>query len=308
MRSSLIRWLVPVGLAAATLLGSATPSSAQPDVRDHRRSPPAQVQPPQAPPPPRAERQGNPRRGYVWVAGSWNWKNGRYQWVRGRYERVRMGKRWREPTWEQRDGAWLRIEGTWDDAPQYPDQAPPEPRAERVGNRRGFTWIKGRWDWQNGQWVWMNGRFERERAGSPWDDGRWEQRDGRWQWSDGGWREPGSDRPASWSFDSRGWTLLGEKTVDGRTDSDQVDFSQKQGKVSKLTILVLDSDLEMISMKIVYVSGNSETPTDRHYFREGSRTRVLKLNKDDILRAVQFKYRNLPGGGRARVQVWGDVK
>lgn len=113
------------------------------------------------------------------------------------------------------------------------------------------------------------------------------------------------DRPhRPFRFESAGWTLLGEKTVDGRVDSDQVDFSQKQGTVSKLTIVVLDSDLEMIDLKILYVSGQDLHPTGRHYFREDSRTRVIDLPKSEILRAVIFKYKNLPGGGRARVQVW----
>ncbi len=92
--------------------------------------------------------------------------------------------------------------------------------------------------------------------------------------------------------------------MDGRVDTDQVDFSQKWGTVSKLMIQVVDSDLEMIDLRIVYVSGNDFRPSGRHYFREGSRTRGIDLPGNEILRAVQFKYRNLPGGGRARVQVW----
>jgi hypothetical protein len=120
-------------------------------------------------------------------------------------------------------------------------------------------------------------------------------------------RPPPPDRgPApSRQWDSTGWTLLGEKTVDGTNDQEQVDFSQKMGTIPKrLTITVTDSDLEMHDMKVVYTSGESFTPSGRHYFREGSRTRVIELSRAEILRAVQFKYSNLPGGGRARVQVW----
>lgn len=117
---------------------------------------------------------------------------------------------------------------------------------------------------------------------------------------------PPPDRgPPARAWDSSGWTLLGEKTVDGTNDSEQVDFSQKMGAPPKrLTITVTDSDLEMHDMKVVYTSGESFTPTGRHYFREGSRTRVIELSRAEILRAVQFRYSNLPGGGRARVQVW----
>jgi hypothetical protein len=105
-------------------------------------------------------------------------------------------------------------------------------------------------------------------------------------------------------WDSTGWILLGEHTVDGRIDSDQFDFSQKQGKISRIMVVVLDSDLEMLEFRIVSVNGDVYNPQTRHLFREGSRTRPIELPKSQILRAVQLKYKNLPGGGRARVQVW----
>jgi hypothetical protein len=218
-----------------------------------------------------------------------------------------MGKRWRERRWEQQNGAWVRVGGDWDAAPADPDRPPPDLREERSAPRRGQVWVRGRWQWTNGDWEWVAGRYERERAGSRWEEGRWEQRDGRWQYTDGRWREGSAG--SAWTFDSRGWTLLGEKTVDGRnrTDVDQIDFSQKQGKVNKLNIVVLDSDLEMVDLKVLFVSGNNVNPTDRKYFREDSRTRVIDLPNGEILRAVIFKYANLPGGGKARVQVWGNV-
>jgi hypothetical protein len=109
------------------------------------------------------------------------------------------------------------------------------------------------------------------------------------------------DREPVW--DSRGWISLGEHTVDGRVDSDQFDFSQKQGKISKIMVVVLDGDLEMLEFRIVSVTGNVYNPETKHYFREGSRTRPIDLPKSEILRAVQLKYKNL-GGSRARVQVW----
>ena len=98
--------------------------------------------------------------------------------------------------------------------------------------------------------------------------------------------------------------LLGEHTVDGRVDSDQFDFSQKRGKISRIMVVVLDSDLEMLDFRIVLVTGSVYNPQVKHFFREGSRTRPIDLPTAEILRAVQLKYKNLPGGGKARVQVW----
>jgi hypothetical protein len=103
---------------------------------------------------------------------------------------------------------------------------------------------------------------------------------------------------------ARGWIMLGEHTVDGRVDFDQFDYSQKRGPISKIMIVVLDSDLELLECKLVSTMGIIHTPDVKHVFREGSRTRPIDLPKGEILRAVQLRYKNLPGGGRARVQVW----
>jgi hypothetical protein len=116
---------------------------------------------------------------------------------------------------------------------------------------------------------------------------------------------PPPDRNPRPAWDSTGWRLLGEKLVEGKSDIDQVDFSQKQGPVpTKMTIVVIDSSLEMHDLEVVFVSGHSFKPTGRHHFRENSRTRVIDLPAGEILRAIRFKYSNLPGGGRASVQVW----
>lgn len=304
----LIRWLLPLSLITASAVGSVQTAEAQVSVRVNAGlrvgGPPTQ-----APPAPRAERRPAAQRGRVWVPGFWDWKNGRWQWVRGHHERVRAGKRWREPRWEQQGGAYVRVGGDWDAAPEYPDAPPPEPRVERSRARRGYVWVAGNWDWQNGSWNWTPGRYERQRSNARYENTRWEQRDGRWQRNDGGWREGGGGGGgAQWRFDDRGWSLLGEQTVDGRVDTGHIDFSQNRGKVSKLTIVVVDSDLEMLDLGITFVSGKTYNPKMRQFFREGTRTRVINLPNAEILRAVDFKFANVPGGGRARVQVYADVK
>ena len=125
-------------------------------------------------------------------------------------------------------------------------------------------------------------------------------------------RPPPPDRPNPGpGWDSTGWILLGENTVDGRVDTDRIDFSQKKGEIDRLTIVVLDSDLEMVDMTLQFLgvpgksSGKQWKPPTSHYFREGARTRAIDLPNAEILRYIEFKYRNLPGGGKARVQVWG---
>lgn len=107
-------------------------------------------------------------------------------------------------------------------------------------------------------------------------------------------------------WDSRGWVLLGEQTVNGRVDRDRIAVGRYEGRFSKVTVVVLDSDLEMQEMKIVFGDRSEYNPKVAQFFRENSRTRVIDLPpSEQIINRIDFKYRNLPGGGRARVQVWG---
>jgi hypothetical protein len=114
--------------------------------------------------------------------------------------------------------------------------------------------------------------------------------------------EPRGEEYTDWK--ARGWISLGEHTVDGRVDTDMYEYSQKMGKISRIMIVVLDSDLELLECKITSVMGDIHTPQVDRFFREGSRTRPIELPKGEILRKVELRYKNITGGGRARVQVW----
>jgi hypothetical protein len=107
-------------------------------------------------------------------------------------------------------------------------------------------------------------------------------------------------------WDPKGWTLLGERTVDGRYDHDRIEVGRYEGKFSKLTIVVENSDLELIDFAIQFGRGPAWHPPLQHFFREGQRTRAIDFPGDErTIRYIDFKYRNLPGGGRARVAVYG---
>jgi hypothetical protein len=191
MMRSLSRWLLPIGLATASLIGTLETASAQPAVRDHRGPRPprdrgqADVGPREAPPPIREERVKPRGRGWVWIQGHWDWRGGRWEWTGGRWEKTRRGSKWRPLAWELRNGVYVRVDGGWID--DRPNAAPPPWREEKFEPRRGFTWVPGDWEWENGQWVWVEGRWERERRGKKWRRSKWENRDGGWMRVDGGW-------------------------------------------------------------------------------------------------------------------------
>ena len=47
-------------------------------------------------------------------------------------------------------------------------------------------------------------------------------------------------------WDSKGWVLLGEQQVSGRVDRDKIMVGRQEGQFSKMTVVVLDSELEML--------------------------------------------------------------
>jgi len=112
-------------------------------------------------------------------------------------------------------------------------------------------------------------------------------------------------KPAAFSWDSNGWTKLGEREVNGKLDHDRIEVGRHEGRFSKLTLVVLDSDLELLDFEIKFAKGAPWHPAVRHVFREGQRTHVIDFPGDErAIKSIDLKYKNLPGGGRAKVQVW----
>jgi hypothetical protein len=131
-----------------------------------------------------------------------------------------------------------------------------------------------------------------------------------WGWRTGGAVPPPAPPqppapPPAPAWDPRGWTLLGERTVDGSYDHDRIDVGRYEGRFSKLTMVVENSDLELIDLSIKFDRGAPWHPPLQHFFREGQRTRAIDFGDERTIKRIDFRYRNLPGGGRARVAVYG---
>jgi IPT/TIG domain len=117
----------------------------------------------------------------------------------------------------------------------------------------------------------------------------------------------GADRyKARW--DRAGWVELGRQQVLGRRDTDVIKVGRREGRFDRLMVVVEDSDLEMMSMRIRFAGGDVLEPNVRHLFRENARTRSIDLpgeRRGVVIDQIEFRYANLPGGGRASVSVWG---
>lgn len=102
-----------------------------------------------------------------------------------------------------------------------------------------------------------------------------------------------------------GWTRLGEHWVHGGADQDTVLAGGSQGRFRRVRIKVEHSALEMFDVRITFGDGSVFSPPTRLVFGQGSWSREIDLpGEARVIRQVQFRYGNLPGGGRAQVELW----
>jgi hypothetical protein len=115
--------------------------------------------------------------------------------------------------------------------------------------------------------------------------------------------------PAAPAWDSTGWTLLGTQQVNGNTDRDTMRVA-RAARWDKLTLVVSDSDLDLLDFTVVFSNGERWSPKLKHRFHEGERTRTIDLPGDDRhIASIELLYKNTPGGGAARLEVYAkDVR
>ncbi len=101
------------------------------------------------------------------------------------------------------------------------------------------------------------------------------------------------------------WDKLGERWVDGRVDRDVVAVGRRE-RYQRIMLVVEHSAVELFDVVIVFGNGEVYSPGTRLIFGEGTTSREIDLpgNARHIER-IEFRYGNLPGGGRAQVEVWG---
>lgn len=114
------------------------------------------------------------------------------------------------------------------------------------------------------------------------------------------------DDRADARFENRtGWEKVGERIVNGGVDRDVIPVGRADGKFSRINLVVEHSALEMFDVVVRFGDGTEFSPNVRHVFGENSRSRVIDLpGGRRVIRAVEFRYGNLPGGGRAQIELW----
>ena len=103
------------------------------------------------------------------------------------------------------------------------------------------------------------------------------------------------------------WTMLGERSVDGVRDRDVITVGGREGRYRRIMIVVEHSALEMFDVVVTFGDGTKFSPTTRHVFSANTRSHVIDLPGDArVIRSVEFRYGNLPGGGRAKAELWAE--
>jgi hypothetical protein len=101
------------------------------------------------------------------------------------------------------------------------------------------------------------------------------------------------------------WKKLGERWVDGTRDRDVITVGADDGAYRRMMIVVEHSALEMHDVVVTFRDGSRFSPPTRLVFSANTRSQVIDLpGTQRVIRTVDFRYGNLPGGGRAQAELW----
>ena len=79
----------------------------------------------------------------------------------------------------------------------------------------------------------------------------------------------------------------------------------RDGSYRRIMIVVENSALEMHDVTVHFADGTSFSPPTRHVFAANTRSHVIDLpGTRRSIQSIEFRYGNLPGGGRAQAELW----
>ncbi len=117
--------------------------------------------------------------------------------------------------------------------------------------------------------------------------------------------EPRAERAARPMPSTADWTRLGQRWVDGVRDADVIAVGSHDGSFQRIMIVVEHSALQMNDVIVNFTDGSRFSPPTRLVFAENSRSQIIDLpGTRRSIRSVEFRYGNLPGGGKAQTELW----
>ena len=103
-----------------------------------------------------------------------------------------------------------------------------------------------------------------------------------------------------------GWDKLGERWIEGGVDHDVIEVGRDDGRFRVIKLKAEHSALEMFNIVVIFGDGSKFSPDTRLVFDQGEWSRDIDLpGGDRVIKRVEFSYGNLPGGGKAQLELWG---
>jgi hypothetical protein len=122
--------------------------------------------------------------------------------------------------------------------------------------------------------------------------------------------QPTSSTPVSvapGSLTAGGDVLFGVQYVGFNIDRDVIKIGRELGKFSRIRLRVLDNDLFLNEMRVVYTNGEPDVLAVSANVPANSRTRWFDLKDERFIKEIQLVYKSRPGfRGQARVEVYGE--
>ncbi len=104
-----------------------------------------------------------------------------------------------------------------------------------------------------------------------------------------------------------GDVLFGAQYVGFLTDRDVIRVGNEVGKFAKIRLRVLDNDIHINEIKVVYANGESDTLAVNADIPKNSRTNWIDLRGDRFIKEIQMVYRSRPSfNGQARIEIFGQ--
>lgn len=102
--------------------------------------------------------------------------------------------------------------------------------------------------------------------------------------------------------------LFGSQRVGFGVDRDVIRVGGEIGKFDRLRLRVLDNDVHINELKVVYGNGDVDALAVNQDLKQNSYSKWLNLKGDRFIREIQMNYRSRPNfKGQATVEVYGDL-
>ena len=106
---------------------------------------------------------------------------------------------------------------------------------------------------------------------------------------------------------SGGDVLFGAQYVGFGVDRDVIRVGNEIGKFDRIRLRVLDNDIFINELKVVYANGETDTLAVNANVPKNSRTNWIDLHGDRFIKEIQMVYKSRPSfRGQARIEVFGE--